>query len=92
MQHAQKQPQLPPQRQPPCLPLHQRILGQPGRQRYVREGPPPLVDAKGQVRLIVNYIVGHEDSNREATSTAQETRTDLSARKYRILWHEFRSN
>ena len=50
------------------------------------------MDAKGQVRLIVNYIVCHEDSNREATSTAQETRTDLSARKYRILWHGIRSN
>ena len=75
-QPAQEQPQLPAGRQPPCSQLHQRRSEQPGRQLYALKGPLPLVDAEGQFLWIVEYIVGHEDPHREATSTAREIARD----------------
>ena len=59
LQHAQEQPQHPIGRQPPCSQLHQRRFGQPGRQLYVREGSPPLVNLEGQFSGMVDYNVGH---------------------------------
>ena len=43
--HAQEKPPLSARRQTHCLQPHQRRPGQPRRQLYDREGPPPLVDA-----------------------------------------------
>ncbi|ETP00265.1 hypothetical protein F441_22316 [Phytophthora nicotianae CJ01A1] len=40
---------------------------QPGRERYQRDGPPPIVDAGGDIRWIVDYIVAHEDYPRAST-------------------------
>ena len=75
--------------QPPCSQLHQRRLGESGRQIYVREVPPPLVDAEGQVCWIVDGIIGYRAPHRGATLTAWETIAVPSARKYRIRWLEF---
>ena len=47
------------------------------------------MDAEGQVRWIVDRIVGHEDPPREATSSAHVTHAVPSARKYRIRWLGF---
>ena len=54
--HANEQPQLVDGRQPPSSHIHRRRPGQPGRQLYVREEPPPLVDAESQVCWNVDYI------------------------------------
>ena len=89
VQPAREQLQLPVKCRQLYLQPHQHHPGQLGRQRYLREGPPPLVDAEGQVRWIVDRIVGHEDPPREATSLAHETRAVPSARKYRIRWLGF---
>ena len=78
-QHVQEQTRLPDGLEPPFSQLHQRRHGQQGRQRYVREGPPPLLDAKGQVCWIVAYIMGHEDPHHKVTSTAQKMRAVPSA-------------
>ena len=86
VQLAREQPQLPAERRQPWSQPHQHRPGQPGRKRYLREGPPPLVDAEGQVRWIVDHIVGHEDPPRAST---HETRAVPSARKYRIRWLGF---
>lgn len=87
--HAREKPQLPVVRRQPCSPLRQRRPGQPGRQRYYREAPPPLGNAEGQVRWIVDRIEGHEDPPSELTSSAREARAVPSARRYRIRWLEF---
>ena len=89
-QHAKKQPQLPAEPQPPFSQPHQRLSGLPGRQRYFHEGPQPLVNADGQARWIVNYIVGHDKPHREATVDGSlETCAAPYARKYRIRWLGF---
>ena len=47
------------------------------------------MDAKGQVRWIVDHIADHEDPPRAATSSAHVKRAVPSARKYRIRWLGF---
>ena len=74
LQHAQEQPQHPIGRQPPCSQLHQRRFGQPGRHTYALKGPPPLVDAEGQFRWIVEYIVGPSSrSNFDGSGDARDS-------------------
>ena len=47
------------------------------------------MDAKGQVRWIVDRIVGHEDHIREVAPSDHETRAVETVRKYRIRWIGF---
>ncbi|ETP27808.1 hypothetical protein F442_22909, partial [Phytophthora nicotianae P10297] len=56
---------------------------QPGRERYQRDGPPPIVDAGGDIRWIVDYIVAHEDSPR-ASTRGSANRTIPIGRLYRV--------
>uniref|UniRef100_A0AAV1TX74 Tf2-1-like SH3-like domain-containing protein n=1 Tax=Peronospora matthiolae TaxID=2874970 RepID=A0AAV1TX74_9STRA len=71
----QGQLQLPDGHQQPFSPPHLHRPGCPGRQQYHREGPPPLVDADGQKRWIVERLLGHEDLRRE-----RNRRDSMSAR------------
>ena len=87
--HSHEQPHLLAGRQPPCSQLHKRHPRQPGRPFYVLQGPPPLVDAEGQVSWVVDYIVVHEDPHSEVTLMAREMRAHPSARKYRVRWLGF---
>uniref|UniRef100_A0AAV1URE8 Uncharacterized protein n=1 Tax=Peronospora matthiolae TaxID=2874970 RepID=A0AAV1URE8_9STRA len=64
-------------------PPHLHLPGQPGRQHYHREDPPPLVDVEGQKHLIVEPLLGHEDPRHETTSSRFYARAVLTARKYR---------
>ncbi|ETP35280.1 hypothetical protein F442_16491 [Phytophthora nicotianae P10297] len=59
--------------------------GQPGRERYQRDGPPPIVDAAGDIRWIVGYIVAHEDPPR-ASARGSANRTIPIARRFRVHW------
>ena len=86
VQHAREPPRLPAERQQPCSQHRQHRPGQPGRQRYLHERPPPLVDAEGQVRWIVDHIVDHRDPSTAAASSAHVTRAVPTALHYRIRW------
>ena len=88
-QHAQEQPQLPAEHRQLCSQPRPHRPGLPGRQHYLREGPPPLVDAEGQVRWLVDRIVGHEDPPRDTTSSDRVSRGIPPARKYRMRWLGF---
>ncbi|CAI5712590.1 unnamed protein product [Peronospora destructor] len=57
-QHVPKPLQPPVGHRPPGSPLHPHHPGQPGREPYRRDGPPPLVDSAGDVRWIVDHILG----------------------------------
>ncbi|CAI5728464.1 unnamed protein product [Peronospora destructor] len=80
-------PKPPVGHRPPGSPLHPHRLGQPGREPYRRDGPPPLVDSAGDVRWIVDHIVGHEDPPR--ASSAPPSSRISSARRYRVRWLGF---
>ncbi|CAH0489286.1 unnamed protein product [Peronospora farinosa] len=88
-QHVHWQPQPPAEHRQLCSRPDQHRPGQPGRQHYHREGPPPLVDAEGQVRWIVDRIVGHEDPPQPALQSAHEKRAVPSVRRYRVRWLGF---
>ncbi|ETN00611.1 hypothetical protein PPTG_17824 [Phytophthora nicotianae INRA-310] len=62
--------------------------GQPGRERYQRDGPPPIVDAAGDLRWIVEHIVSHEDPPR-ALARGRTGRTIPTTRRYRVRWLGF---
>ena len=89
LQHAQGQTKSPAGRQPPFSQLHQRRPGQPVRQCYVRESPPPLVNAKGENGGIVNYIVSNEDPHQKVMLKSQKTHSVPFGCKYRIRWFGF---
>ncbi|CAI5710142.1 unnamed protein product [Peronospora destructor] len=72
---------------PPGSPLHPHRPGQPGREPYRCDGPPSLVDSVGDVRWIVDHIVGHEDPPR--ASSAPPSSRISSARRYRVRWLGF---
>ncbi|GMF66082.1 unnamed protein product [Phytophthora lilii] len=68
------------------LPHHRP--GRPGREHYRRDGPPPIVDAAGDVRGIVEQIVEHEDPPR-AQGRPHASGAVPAARRYRIRWLGF---
>jgi hypothetical protein len=61
--------------------------------RFVRDGPPPLVDASGELRWVVDRIVDHDDrpdpvaakTNRQRKKKKQGAAAPL-ARFYRVHW------
>uniref|UniRef100_A0AAV1U2E9 Integrase catalytic domain-containing protein n=1 Tax=Peronospora matthiolae TaxID=2874970 RepID=A0AAV1U2E9_9STRA len=74
---GQGQLQPPAGHQQPCSKPHLHRPGQPGRQQYHREGPPPLVDAEGQKRWIVERLLGHEDPRRDTMSARFQPRASI---------------
>uniref|UniRef100_A0AAV1T2W2 Chromo domain-containing protein n=1 Tax=Peronospora matthiolae TaxID=2874970 RepID=A0AAV1T2W2_9STRA len=81
--------QLPAGHRQPCSEPRLHRPGQPGRQQYHRESPPPLVDTEGQKRWIVECLLGHEDPRRENKSSRLHERAVPTARKYRVRWLGF---
>ncbi|CAI5726883.1 unnamed protein product [Peronospora destructor] len=86
-QHVPKPPQPSNGHRPPGSPLHSHRPGQPGRDPYRRDGPPPLVDSAGDVCWFVDHIVGHEDPPR--ASSAPPSSRISSARRYLARWLGF---
>ncbi|KAG3172821.1 hypothetical protein PI126_g1148 [Phytophthora idaei] len=63
--------------------------GQPERERYRCDGPPPVVDAAGDTRWIVERIVAHEDPPRVSRRHRDLARDVPHARRYKVRWLGF---
>ncbi|KAG3118376.1 hypothetical protein PI125_g2944 [Phytophthora idaei] len=63
--------------------------GQPERERYRRDGPPPVVDAVGDTRWIVERIVVHEDPPRVSRRHRDLAHDVPHARRYKVRWLGF---
>ncbi|KAG3133255.1 hypothetical protein PI124_g19796 [Phytophthora idaei] len=63
--------------------------GQPERERYRRDGPPPVVDAAGDIRRIVERMVAHEDPPRVSRRHRDLAHDVLHARQYKVRWLGF---
>ncbi|KAG2986560.1 hypothetical protein PC120_g23801 [Phytophthora cactorum] len=63
--------------------------GQPERKRYRCDGPPPIVDAAGDIRWIVERIVAHGDPPRVSRCHRDLAHDVPHVRRYKIHWFGF---
>ena len=58
----------------------------PTQEAFRRDAPPPLVDASGERRWIVDRIVGHEDPTPLAPSSGSAPSKSRSETHYKVRW------